>query len=509
MTTARTRIAELLPAPKWVPLSAGIGAISGLMAITFFGSVELSTRWLLGSVGYHPATVAGDAGGFHLATGFPWPWAIPLLAAAGALVAAVLGARAPETKGHGTDVAIRAINTAPAGMRILAAPVKLIASAITLGSGGSGGTEGPTAQVAATCASFLVRVPFLVRVFRLDDRDARTAVTAGLAAGVGAIFRAPLGGAMLGVELLFRKDREWAMLAPSLIASGVSYAEFGAVYGYGPMFGHVPGMRVTAVAQLLIFPVLGLCCGLLARLYTVSFYGIEELFDRWRTWPPIRCGVAGLATGTLGLFVLGVLGPGYGMIQYVLSPGLVLHLSLLVLIAMPFAKILATSLSIGSGASGGVFGPGMVVGATAGALLWRLAVLAGLTGVASPSPALLAAVGMAACLGAAARSPFAITLIAAETCGSFWVLPTALLAVPIAVALMGSDSLYRAQPLDRRQLAAEQERQAPEREGQAPEREPLAGRATERPMPPAAVVPNAELRGIASLRGARNRPGST
>jgi chloride channel protein, CIC family len=457
MTTSWRHSARLLPALKFYPLSAAIGAVAGAMAIAFYGSVRVATRWLLGPAGFFPATVAAD-GGFHPASGFSWPWAIPPLAAAGALVAAMLVFRtAPETEGHGTDVAIRAINTAPTGMRIRAMPVKMIASAITIGSGGSGGSEGPTAQMAATSASLIASM----RILRLDYREARIVVTAGLAAGVGAIFRAPLGGALLGVELLFRKDREWQMLVPSLIASGVAYAEFGATYGYTPMFGHVPGMRVTAAAQLLVFPVLGLCCGLLARLYTWLLYGVGKVTARLRVWRPLRPSLAGLLTGTLGLLVPGVLGTGYGTIQYVLSPQRVLHLSLLLLIAMPFAKIVGTSLSVGSGGSGGVFGPCMVVGATAGALLWRLATLAGMTSVIPGSPALLAVVGMAACLGAAARSPVAITLIAAETSGAiwgtgnYWVLVAALLSVPVAAAAMRDDTLYRSQPRGRAELEAD------------------------------------------------------
>ncbi len=451
------------PLPKPILLGVVIGAVSGVMAIAFYGSVEWCTRWLLGFLGgYHPATIAASPGGFHVASGFARMWAIPLLAAAGALVAGWLVFRvAPETEGHGTDVAIRAINTDPAGMRIRAMPVKMIASAITIGSGGSGGSEGPTAQMAATSASFIARA------LGLQYEEARTVVTAGLAAGVGAIFRAPVGGALLGVELLFRKDREWAMLIPSLIASAVAYAEFSAVYGWAPMFGHVPGMAITAPAQLLIFPLLGLVCGGLARLYAVTFYGVGRLVGRWRIWRPLRPGVAGLATGALGLFVPGVLGTGYGTIQDVLSPQRVLHLSLLVLLVMPLAKIVGTSLSIGSGGSGGVFGPAMVVGATAGAALWRLTEVTGAHAVVPASPALLAAVGMAACLGAAARSPFAITLIAAETCSSGWVLAAALLAVPVAVKLMGSDTLYRAQPLNRKELAARR-REFPEAPSGAP-----------------------------------------
>jgi chloride channel protein, CIC family len=435
-----------VPAPKWIPLGIGIGSVSGAMAILLYWSVARCTDWLLGSVGYHPATVAGDVGGFHQASGFAHPWAIPLIVAGGAFVAAVLVFWiAPETEGHGTDVAIRSINEAPDKIRFRVMPVKMIASAITIGSGGSGGSEGPTAQMAVAFPSFIAHR------FNFSYQDARIAVTSGLAAGVGAIFRAPLGGAMLGAELLFRKDSDPAMFVPSLIASGVAYAEFGAVNGYAPMFGHLAGMHLALSAQLLIFPVLGLCCGLLGRLYTAVFYGVTAFFKRWPGYRPIRVGVAGLATGALGLAIPGVLGTGYGTIQYVTSPQRVLHLSLLVLIAMPFGKILGTSLSIGSGGSGGVFGPGMVVGATAGALLWRLASPHGL---APLSPAALVILGMAACLGAAAHSPVAITLIAVETCGSYWLLLAALITVPLAVYVMGPKSLYRNQLTDRAELAA-------------------------------------------------------
>jgi chloride channel protein, CIC family len=472
------------PVPKWLALGMVIGAVSGGMAIAFYGSVEWCTRWLLGSIGgYFPATIAASPGGFHPASEFTRILAIPLLAGAGALVAAWLVFRvAPETQGHGTDVAIRAINTDPAGMRLRAMPIKMIASAITIGSGGSGGSEGPTAQIAATSASLLVRV------LGLEYGQARTAVTAGLAAGVGAIFRAPLGGALLSVELLFRKDRELAMLVPALIASAVAYVEFSAVFGWTPMFGHVPGMAITAPAQLLIFPLLGLACGGLARLYAVTFYAAERLFRTWRKlWRPLRPGIGGLVTGALGLAVPGVLGTGYGTIQDVLSPQRVLHLSLLILLVMPLAKILGTSLSIGSGGSGGVFGPGMVVGATAGAALWRLAGVAGVHAVVPASPALLAAVGMAACLGAAARSPVAITVIAAETCSSGWVLAAALLAVPIAVRLMGPDTLYRAQPRDRRELAES--------------RKAKAGPTAEAPSAPEAATPGVVLERDAEFPG--------
>ena len=440
-------IKSFIPAPKWILISPVIGAVSGLMAILFYLCVDYGTKWLLGGAGYHPATVAGDAGGFHQATGFAHPWAIPLVVAAGAFVAAVLVFRvAPETEGHGTDAAIRSINGAPTAIRWRVAPVKMIASAITIGSGGSGGSEGPTAQISATAASVLARK------LKLSHDDARIAVTTGLASGVGAIFRAPFGGAVLGFELLYRKDTEPAMLIPSLIASLVAWIEFRAVYGHAPMFGHQPGFQLAISTQLLVFPILGLCCGLLARLYSRTFYSLSGWFAKWPGPRAIRPGVAGLATGALGLLVPGILGTGYGTIQYVMNSQRILHLSLVVLIAMPFAKILATSLSIGSGGSGGVFGPGMVTGAAVGALLWRLAEPHGL---APASPVPLVVVGMAACLGAAAHAPISIILIAAETCGSYSLMIPAAIAVPVAVIVTGSLTLYESQPTTRKRAGGD------------------------------------------------------
>ncbi len=242
------------------------------------------------------------------------------------------------------------------------------------------------------------------------------------------------------------------MLVPSMLASFVAYLEFSAVFGFTPMFGNQPGFDLRFTPQLIAFPVLGICVGLLARLYCWFFYLLVGWFAaKWRGPRPFRAAAAGFVTGCVGLAVPGVLGTGYGTIQDVLSVQGTLHLSVLVLIAMPFVKILGTSLSVGSGGSGGVFGPGLVIGATAGAALWRIAEPLGL---APASPAPLVIVGMAACLGAAARAPVAITLIAAETTGSFAMLAPATIAVPIAVMVFGQRTLYVSQPETREALAA-------------------------------------------------------
>ena len=278
--------------------------------------------------------------------------------------------------------------------------VKIIASAVTIGSGGSGGREGPTAQISAGTASGIARL------LRLSVAQARILVTAGMAAGIAAIFRAPLGGAMLGVELLFLEDLEADALLPGLVASVVGYVVYGAVDGFVPVFGDQATITFTGAGQFVWFAALGVAAGLVGRLYTASFYGVSDLAPRVRLPRWLLPALAGVAVGLLGLVVPGVLGTGYGTVQDLLTPQGVAALPVLLLLAIPFAKIAATSLSIGSGGSGGIFGPGMVIGAALGAGFWR--VLHGIPALApsvGDSPAIFALVGMVAVFGAIAHAP--------------------------------------------------------------------------------------------------------
>ena len=161
------------------------------------------------------------------------PWALPLIVGLGGLISGILVfSLAPEAEGHGTDAAIAAVHHNPRGIRARVSFVKIVASAITIGSGGSAGREGPTAQISAGFGSMLARW------LDLTPTDARIAVTVGIGSGIGAIFRAPLGGAVLGAEILYRDDFEADALIPSLVASIVGFTVFGAVEGFDPIFGN-------------------------------------------------------------------------------------------------------------------------------------------------------------------------------------------------------------------------------------------------------------------------------
>ena len=359
----RTRSATYLR--KWVVLGAVIGVVGGLGAIAFYTALEWATQFFLGVLaGYTPPSPAGEGGA--PITDAARPWALPLVVALGGLISGILVFRfAPEAEGHGTDAAIAAYHHHPRGIRARIPAVKLVASAVTIGSGGSGGREGPTAQISAGFGSYLGRL------LDLDARDARIAVAVGMAAGIGAIFRAPLGGAVLGAELLYRDDVESEVLVPSFIATIIAYSIFGSVEGFRPIFGAQAQFGFSNPAQLAWYALIGLVCGAVGLLYINNFYGLMDRFHRWHIPRVLKPAIGGFIVGCIGLVIPGVLGTGYGFVQAGLDRQALLAIPLWMILILPFAKILATSLSIGSGGSGGIFGPGMFIGGMLGAGIWR------------------------------------------------------------------------------------------------------------------------------------------
>ena len=247
-------------------------------------------------------TPAGE-GGHRASATFTRPWALPLVVGLGALLGAILVFRfAPEAEGHGTDAAISAVHHNPRGIRFRAVVVKIVASALTIGSGGSGGREGPTGQISAGFASLLARE------LDLSPADARIAVVTGIGSGIGAIFGAPLGGAVLATEILYRDDFDAEALLPSFVASLVGYVIFGAVVGFTPLFGFAGSYHFTDPAHLLWFALIGVLGGLIGLLYAKSFYGIADLFDRMPLPRWVKPAIGGVIVGLIALAIPEVLG---------------------------------------------------------------------------------------------------------------------------------------------------------------------------------------------------------
>lgn len=438
---------------KWLILGVAIGVIAGLGAVVFYLALKYTGEFLLGYLGgYDVPTPTGD-GGSRGSTGFDRPWAIPLITTGGALLSAAIVAKfAPEAEGHGTDNAIEAVHTDPRSIRARVVLVKMISSTLTIGSGGSAGREGPTAQISAGFGSLLTRW------LNLSDADGRVAVSLGIGSGIGAIFGAPLGGAVLAASIIYREDFDYRSLIPGFITSGTAYAVFGSILGFDPMFGFIaPDYRFDPT-QLPWFLVIGIVAAAIGYLYARTFYGTVALSKRISVpaGPVLKPAIGGLLVGLMALAIPQILASGYGWVQLAADKDTLLAIPLWIVIVLPVAKIVATSLSIGTGGSGGIFGPGIVIGGFVGAAIWRLADLAGAPALPD-GPGVFIIVAMMACFGSVAHAPLAVMIMVAEMTGSFSVIPGAMVCVGIAYLLISRTnvSIYKSQRLNRETAAAE------------------------------------------------------
>jgi CIC family chloride channel protein len=291
----------------------------------------------------------------------------------------------------------------------------------------------------------------------LSDGDGRILVSLGVGAGIGAIFGAPLGGAVLAASIIYREDLEYRVLYPGFVTSATAYAVFGAFLGFDPMFGYVDAeYRFESPWPLLWFVVLGIVAAAVGYLFARIFYATEGLTARVPGASVLAPTVGGLLVGLMGLAIPQVLSSGYGWVQLATTKTGLLTIPLWIVLVLPLAKIVATSLSIGTGGSGGIFGPGIVIGAFVGAAIWRLGEMLHLPGVPD-GPGIFVVVGMMACFGSVAHAPLAILIMVAEMTGSFSVVPGAIIAVGIAALLMHHTkvSIYRSQRLNRETAEAE------------------------------------------------------
>ncbi len=425
---------------KWLAISTIIGIVAGLGAVLFSKAIHIATELFLGrGVGYIPPLPIGE--GSPVETVMDRPWLLPLITMLGGLISGIVVFRwAPEAEGHGTDAAIESIHFRNATTNPKVPPVKLLASAVTIGSGGSGGREGPAAQISSGFASLLATA------LRLSPADRRIAVSAGMGAGIGAIFRAPLGGALMASEILYIHDMEVSVLLPALMSSIIAYSVFGVIEGWEPIFGSQPEIAFTDPITLIWYIGLGLLAGIGGILYCKTFYGTQQLFSRWQIPQYIKPAIGGLLVGLIGIAMHGTIATGYGWVQMSMGPDL-MTMPLWIILTLPFAKMITTSLSIGSGGSGGIFGPGMVIGGMLGATIWRFG--HNLLPHMPTSPAPFVIIGMMALFGSVAHAPFAVMLMVAEMTGNLSLLAPAMLCVAVATAVVGNTTIYASQLPDR------------------------------------------------------------
>jgi len=438
-------------------LALVVGIVAGLGAIAFYTACQVVVHYALdGAAGYRPHHPGGEPP-LLAATEQPFrAWILVLIPTIGGILSGLwVFTLAPEAEGHGTDAAIAAFHYRQGQIRPRVPLVKLIASAITIGTGGSGGREGPIALIGAGFGAFVGNL------FQVGPAQRRILMAAGMGAGVAAIFRAPLAGALFAAEILYRStDFESDVIVPAALASTTAYCTFGLVFGWTPLFT-LPPEVVQALSfqdprQLLAYLLLALFLVVLAMLYTRTFYGLSHAFRRLPLPRHVKPAIGALATGAVGVGlyyllgrndqVLAVLSFGYGTLQDALTVpaqgGADLFFALLLLI-VALGKIATTSLTIGSGGSGGVFGPSMVIGGCGGGALGIL--LHHYWPTLVPQPSSFVIVGMAGFFAAAAKTPVSTLVIVSEMTGDYnLILPTLWVCV-LTFLLADEQSIYHSQ----------------------------------------------------------------
>lgn len=394
-----------------------LGVVGAVATQVFLFALRWATRLFVNDfAGYLAPGLPSEGGALREVIGIHGLWLIPVATTLGGLIVGLIIERyAPEAEGHGTDAVVRAFHRTDGVIRPRVPPIKLLASAITIGSGGSAGREGPTALIAAGAGSWYATIT------GRDGRDRRLLMLAGMAAGLSAMFRSPIGTALMAIEVLYADmEFEAGALLYALLASIVAYALNGFVDGWEPLF-RVPAPigRLPSALDYGWYVVLGVLAGITATLVPVVFYRIRDVFRVSRIPAALRPAAGGLTMGLLGMAVPQVIGGGYGWVQMAIDGRLALG-TMLVLVG---AKWLATSLSVGSGGSGGVFAPSLYVGAMLGGA-WAAFVHA------PPAPFII--VGMAAVFSGAAHVPIATLMMVTEMTGGYTLLVPAALAVVIS-----------------------------------------------------------------------------
>ena len=448
---------RLRPQARLLGLSLLVGIIAGIGAVVFFTACQVVVHYALdGMAGYRPHAPTGESSIFSDTLQVFCPWLLLIVPTLGGILSGwLVFTFAPEAEGHGTDAVIAAYHHPHGRIRPRVPLVKLIASALTIGTGGSGGREGPIAQIGAGFGSFLGSV------LRLKPVDRRVLMAAGMGAGVAAIFRAPLAGALFAAEVLYRSsDFESEVLLPAALSSITAYCTFGLVFGWQPLFSLPPELLSSLTfhepLQLVFYLILALFLVVLAMLYGRTLYGLTYLFHRLPLKPHFKPALGAFLSGLVGLAlyfclggqrqVLAVLSFGYGVLQDAMTLPASAEGSLmlaLILLAVAFGKIMTTGLTIGSGGSGGVFGPSMVIGGCGGGAIGIL--LHRLWPGAVPHPASFVIVGMAGFFAAAAKTPFSTLLIVCEMTGNYNLLLPTLWVCALCFLLADEQSIYRSQ----------------------------------------------------------------
>ncbi|NOZ05407.1 MAG: CBS domain-containing protein [Chloroflexi bacterium] len=431
LTRLRCGIARLseyvrIALDRWQPPETGmlivtaifVGIGTGLMAVIFIRLIDLFTYFFFEQL----QPMLGGLGVLSIVL-------IPVLG--GLLGGPLITFVAREAKGHGVPEVMQAIALQGGRMRPIVAGVKAVASSICIGSGGSVGREGPIVQIGAVLGSVLGQA------FRLSDERIRNLVACGTAAGIAAVFNAPIAGSLFALEVILGEftTSYFGSVVVCAVAASVVSRHF---LGTSPAFV-VPAYTMVSAWEVLPYALLGLGAGVIGWGFVTALYGAEDIFDNWRIPEYLKPAVGGLLLGLLALYLPQTLGTGLSNIEKAIQgEGTILFLGIMVL-----AKMLGTSFTLGSGNSGGVFAPGLFMGAMFGGAFghilhpWFPTITAG--------AGAYALVGMAAVFAAAAHAPITAILIVFEMSGDYRLILPLMLATVLSSLVsekLRRDSIY-------------------------------------------------------------------
>ena len=406
-------------------MAVAVGVLAGAGAITLRGMIR-AVQWAF----FDQGTRVGDL----LSLPIP-PWVVTVAAPAiGMVVVAELVKRwAPEARGHGVPEVQFAVRMRGGRIRPRVAVAKAVSSAISIGSGGSVGREGPIVQIGSSLGSAVGQAA------GMGAEEVKLLVAAGAAGAIGATFNAPIAGVLFALEVILGSfaARSFGLV---VVASVSATAVAQSVLGTEPAFRLVEQFELLSNRELGLYPLLGVVTGVISLVYVRTVYGVEDWFDRWpaRGWTKALAG--GLVVGLLGTFgSTHLFGVGHEGVELAMAG----ELSAALMLGLVFMKIFATSVTLGAGGSGGVFAPALFIGAMAGGAFGTLAD-AWLPGIAA-SPGAYALVGAAAVFGASAHAPMTAIIILFEMTDNYRIILPLMLAVVLAQLIasrIDPDSIY-------------------------------------------------------------------
>jgi CIC family chloride channel protein len=373
-----------------------VGILGGCGAVAF--------RWL---ISFFQLLFFRFEGGNFLQYALSLPWYAKLIppVIGGMIVGPLVYFFAREAKGHGVPEVMEAVALKGGVIRKRIVLIKTFASAITIASGGSVGREGPIVHIGSAIGSAFGQI-LAVSVDRM-----RTLVACGAAAGIAATFNAPIAGVMFAMEIIL-DDFGIMIFSPIVVSSVMATIISRAYLGNHPAFS-VPSYTMVSISEIPLYMLLGIVAGLAGVLFTATLYKMEDLFDNLKIPAYTKAAVGGLMIGMIGIFLPHIFGVGYNAIEL----ALVDKLPWIILLALIFMKIIATSLTIGSGGSGGIFAPSLFIGAMTGGAFGYLAHILFPSSTATAGAYSL--VGMGAVVAATTHGPITAILILFEMSGDY------------------------------------------------------------------------------------------